>query len=703
MEEKDKKEKIVDIPQIKPEEAPSKEKEPVEVQTETQNKTPDFAKAETKPEESILIPKVEPGRPKNEVVPQVNPEVKRKINLGFLKNKKAMLRIAAVLGIVIVLIVIPIISIFFRSKGLYRQTQALMAAAKGQNIPGIKAEIGKTKTSLNSVRSSFTFIYWMKFIPFLGGYVSDADHGLKAYGYSLEAAEITLNVVEPYADVLGITAGVASDGTKTAQERIDFVVQAIPTIIPKIDEILDKANKAKEEIDKINPNRYPVKFAGREVREPMKKAIDVFNEGVGLVSQSKPLLEAAPYLLGLDSPRQYLLLFQNDKELRPTGGFMTAYAIMKVDKAKFEPVASDDIYNLDAKYKPNIPAPEPITKYIKGPYILSKNLRLRDMNWSPDFAESMQLFTEEAESVGIKDIDGVIAVDTQLLVNLLDAIGPIGVSGFGNFSTQVEPKCNCPQVIYELESFADTEGPIVWDPVSGKIVYAPPNIDNRKKIIGPLMNSILANSLGQPKEKLPALADAAFKSLLEKHVLFYLFDEEAQAGVEAFGIAGRMKSSDGDYLHINDSNLGGRKSNLYATQEVEQDISVAKDGSVEKTVTITYKNPEKHDGWLNSVLPNWVRVYVPKGSTLIAAEGLEDKAEPYEEFGKTVFAGFFQLRPEGVSKVTFKYKLPFKIDKDYLLYIQKQPGTDKPLYQIKFEKVEEEFFLKADKELRIRI
>jgi hypothetical protein len=323
------------------------------------------------------------------------------------------------------------------------------------------------------------------------------------------------------------------------------------------------------------------------------------------------------------------------------------------------------------------------------------------MNWSPDFAESMKLVTDEAKSVGIRDIDGVIAVDTHLLVNLLNAIGPIGVPGYGNFSTNIEPKCNCPQVIYELESFADTEGPIVWDPVSGKIVYAPPNMDNRKKIIGPLMNSIMANALGQPKEKLARLANAVLTSLLEKHVLFYLYNEKAQAGVEAFGIAGKISDYDGDYLHINDANLGGRKSNLYVTQEVEQDIAVGKDGTVEKTVTITYKNPEKHDGWLNSVLPNWVRVYVPKGSSLIAAEGLEEKAEPYEEFGKTVFAGFFQLRPEGVTKITIKYKLPFKVGKDYKLFIQKQPGTDKPLYIINYGKVSEELFLTTDKEFRL--
>ena len=379
---------------------------------------------------------------------------------------------------------------------------------------------------------------------------------------------------------------------------------------------------------------------------------------------------------------------------------MTAYSIMKVDKARFNPVLSNDIYNLDAQYKPSIPAPDPIVKYIKGPYVLSKNLRFRDMNWSPDFAVSMQTVTTAAKQVGINNIDGIIAVDTQLLVNLLDVIGPIGVPGFGNFSTKIDPQCNCAQVIHELESFADVEGPIIWDPLTGKIIQRPPNSDNRKKIIGPLMNSILSNAMGQPKDKLAPLFEAAYKSLIEKHVLFYLFDTQKEQAMSDFGLAGTIKTYDGDYLHVNDANLGGRKSNLYATEDVEQDITVDK-GTVTKTVTITYKNPESQDGWLNSVLPTWVRVYVPKGSQLIASEGLEAKTDPYEDLGHTVFAGYFQLRPEGVSKVTFKYKLPFKVSKEYKLLIQKQPGTDGFLYTIKLGRHSDEFYLKTDKEIKI--
>lgn len=692
----DKDDKVVDIPQIKPESAVAE--------------APQSVPAETPPGslESILIPKE--IKPPTTEAPQRVPLEKPKFKINLPKGKAAKILAGIGIGLVLLLgaIAIPAYTIYGKAMKVKSAALKLVEAGKGQNIDTIKTELGNTNASLAELSSSFKLIAWAKFVPFFGLYIGDAQHAMKAGAYGLEAAEITLITIEPYADILGFTGGkvqgAESDGAKTAQERIDFLVKAIPELVPKADEISQKITLAKEELTNIDPNRYPVKFRGQEVREKIKRGLAQVEEVATLVSAAKPLLEVSPYLLGINEERRYLVLFQNDKELRPTGGFITAYSVMKVDKAKFEPVSSNDIYNLDDNYRPTLSVPDPIAKYIKGPYLLSKGWRLRDMNWSPDFAESMELFSKEAAKAGIKGVDGIIAVDTHLLVNLLNVIGEIGVPGFGNFSTKIVPECDCPQVIYELESFADTEGPIVWSQTEpGKIVYAPPNYDNRKKIIGPLMNSILANAMGQPKEKLSKLFEAGFKSLIEKHVLFYLFDEKAQKAVEDFSVAGKIEDYSGDYLHINDSNLGGRKSNLYVTQEVEQEITAGKDGTIEKTVTITYKNPVKHDGWLNSVLPNWVRIYVPKGSELLAFEGVEVKEEPYEEFGKTVFAGFFQLRPEGIAKVTVKYKLPFKEKEALVLFIQKQPGTDSPLYRIRVGKRELEEFLKSDKEFRLRI
>lgn len=645
-------------------------------------------------ESAILIPKIDPVKNDESI------EFRKKT-----KIKPIYIIIPSVILALILIIAIPSLLFAAKAKKVYSNLQPIVASADLGDVNKIKSDLSVVNSSVIELKNSYSLISWMKFVPFVGKYVADLGHGLNASVKVLEAGDITLTTIDPFLSELGFKNGdgAAETAEKSAQERIDFVVNSIPQILPKADEISGKFQAAEEELSKIDPNDYPENFRGINVREKLRTVLDLFKQVSDYVSESKPLLENAPYLLGMEEDRNYLVLFQNDKELRPTGGFLTAYSIMKVSKAKFEPVSSDDIYNLDAKYKPALPAPQPIVDLIKGPYILSENIRLRDMNYSPDYKVAMDLFSTEAATVGMKDIDGIIAVDTGLLVNLLDALGEIGVPGFGNFSTKTEPKCNCPQVIYELESFADIEGPIIWDPITGKIILRPPNSDNRKKIIGPLMNSILANAFAQPKEKIPALLESIFKSVVEKHVLFYLYDEGAQKAVEGFGIAGRMEDYVGDYLHISDSNLGGRKSNLYVKQEVEQEISVAKDGFIEKTVTITYKNPEKHDGWLNSVLPNWVRLYVPEGSQLVSVDGLEKTYDTTTELNKTVFSGYFQLRPEGVSKVTFTYKLPFKNTGDYKMLIQKQPGTDAPLYVVRSGKSEEEFLLKTDKEIRIRI
>jgi len=259
-------------------------------------------------------------------------------------------------------------------------------------------------------------------------------------------------------------------------------------------------------------------------------------------------------------------------------------------------------------------------------------------------------------------------------------------------------------VIYELESFADVEGPVVWDPAgTGKIIYAPANMDNRKRIIGPLMNSIMASAFGSPKEKIADLFGAIFKSVTEKHILLYMLDKESQAAAESFGIAGTIEEFDGDYLHINDANLGGRKSNLYVTQSVHQEVNVGNDGEIEKTVEITYQNPAEYDGWLNSVLPNWVRIYVPSGSVLLESDGLSGMPEPYEELGHTVFAGFFELRPKGVSKIVLKYQIPNKFKDYYKLFVQKQPGKDTSLYSIDLGKKQEEFVFNKDMVIKIKI
>lgn len=654
-------------------------------------------------------------RPKTTDDEVSEPELKRhwfKITKFNFKRKKlagSMIGVLALVCLVLaVILVLPGIRVYNDAKILQADAADVQAAIASQDMSRIKSKLTDVKTHLVTFQSSYQALAWTRFVPIVGVYWTDGQSGVKAGLEGLGAGEILIETVEPYADIIGFTTDPskqASSGEESANDRIEFLIQTIQDISPKMDIITQKAKNVHDELAKIDPDRYPEEFRGIKVREKLSNILQLAEEGTQMLADSKPLIEAAPYLLGIDDTRTYLLLFQNDKELRPTGGFLTAYSLVNVSKGKLQPVSSSDIYALDAKYKRTVPVPEPMAQYLGGEYAISKTIFLRDMNWSPDFKASMDLFYSEASKAGIPQVDGIIAVDTHVVVKILDVLGEIGVPGFGNFSTKKDPRCDCPQVIYELESFADVEGPVVWsENEPGKIVFAPANYGkNRKEIVGPLMNSVLSNALGQPKEKLPELFQAGWEAVTEKHVLVYMNDQTSQAAVEGFNIAGRMQDFEGDYLHINNANLGGRKSNLYVTHEVVQEYTVQNDGSIEKTLTITYKNPKEYDGWLNSVLPNWTRVYVPKGSQLISTEGFEDKYDPYEELGKTVFSGGFKLRPQGVNKVVIRYKLPFKRTDNLKLLIQKQPGLDNPIYTNLIGKKKEDFFLKTDKESRIRL
>ncbi len=607
--------------------------------------------------------------------------------------------IGGIAGIVLLVLVvalgIPGFLIYNSARKVQTSGIEFYQALQAQNLEQSKAALAKTKTDLQALDKNLNFLAWTSVIPFVGNYWKDAKAASVGGVAGLEAGELILKTVEPYADILGFNGGKkAEDGAKTAQDRIDFITKTIKDVVPQLESISAKTSVMAQEINKIDPNRYPEKFQGKPVRESLRKGIALIDQVHEFVTGGKPVLEQMPYLLGIDGERSYLFLWQNDKELRPTGGFITAYSIITIKDGKIAPGVSNDIYNLDNQFNSKIPAPEPIKKYLG-----MDNWHLRDMNLSPDFKVSMDTFSENYKKTKAPKFDGIVVMDSKLVVDLLRVIGRIGVPGFGNFSSEDDPRCNCPVVIYELESFADVAGPVIWDDISGKIILKPPHSDNRKAILGPLMNSVLANAMGQPKEKIPELFSAGFNALLEKHVMFYFGEGEVQKAMEAFNLAGRIKEYDGDYLHISDSNFAGAKSNLYVQQEVMLNVEPGKNGNT-NTLTVKYKNPQKHDGWLNGPFRDWVRVYVPKGSELIDSTGAEMAFTASEDLGKTVFTSFFTLRPEGILELKLQYKTPTVSKNGYKILIQKQPGTDSNMYNLTVGGRMQEFGLKTDKELR---
>ena len=580
---------------------------------------------------------------------------------------------------------------------LSQRAGELKAAVKEQNLVKIKEANKNLREETDKLKSKVQKYVFVSTLPIVGGYYQDVNHLLNAAVSGTNTIDLIVEAITPYSDLLGLSGAKAGQG-ETTMDRITFLVTTLDKIRPQLDKIGLELEAAKKEVDQINPKRYPEEYRGTKIRENISLLISTIDEASLLVKDAKPLLEALPEMMGVTNPKYYFVLFQNDGELRPTGGFMTAYGILKIDKGKVTPVLSEDIYSLDTAWGKKIAAPEVIKKYHKNvPYYY-----IRDMNLSPDFAESikpvMDIYSNQIP--GSTKVDGVIAVDTQLLASLLKVLGTIGVPEWGNFSAETDKRCDCPQVVYRLEELADK-------PVS-EVRTA------RKAVIGPLMHSILANAFNSPKDKIGALFNVGLTGIREKHVLSYMFDEKAQSAIEAFNMGGKVKDYDGDYQLLVDTNFAGAKSNLFIKQKIDEKIEVSSEGEVTKTLTIIYNNPFPASDCgllsgglcLNGLYRDWFRLYVPKGSTLIEMTGSEVAPETKEELGKTVFEGFYgdklPLRPQSMTKVSFKYKLPFKVEKGkpYKLLIQKQAGVEKYDMSIDFNGKKHEFELREDKELK---
>jgi len=195
------------------------------------------------------------------------------------------------------------------------------------------------------------------------------------------------------------------------------------------------------------------------------------------------------------------------------------------------------------------------------------------------------------------------------------------------------------------------------------------------------MYRLFYNAIGfSPSKYWGTLMQTMFKNLDEKHIMVYFKDPATQKSLEQLNFAGRIRDYKGDYLHINNVNFAGAKSNMFVSESIE-----SKTNGKEREVVIVFRNPypasdcnlERGGLCLNAILRNWIRFYVPEGSKLVKFDGSSKKVQTYDELGKTVFEGFLGVPTQGQATVTVKYTLPSNVDtSNYSLLVQKQGGVE---------------------------
>jgi hypothetical protein len=380
--------------------------------------------------------------------------------------------------------------------------------------------------------------------------------------------------------------------------------------------------------------------------------------------------------LKLFNSGRYLILFQNNTEMRATGGFIGSYAILEMKNGAPEKYYFEtDVHKLDDAFC----ALESIAPPMGLEKIVDKWL-MEDSNWSVDFPEAAQKvswFYEHEKEVVSKNnptdeeiverlkqsgqFDGIVAINATVMADILNITGPIALADY-NTTINSDNFLDVTQFQVERE---------YWKNPVNRVINEP------KSILKDMLPKVISQISSEKKYN--QVIDLVKKELQEKQILFYFYDDNKEKIALENGWAGEIKQTDGDYLYVNNSNIGTNKSSLNVTEDIKINASIDGDGTVLDNLTITRTHTGNGE-WPDGENINYMRILVPYGSQLITAKldsvDCSKDVITTKEAGKYVFAINVDTKPRSSRILNITYRLPAKINKDnYSIYVQKQPGN----------------------------
>lgn len=334
-------------------------------------------------------------------------------------------------------------------------------------------------------------------------------------------------------------------------------------------------------------------------------------------------------------------------------------------------MAVHDVYDLDGAYGGVIEPPDIISDF-------TKNLRLRDANYSPDFPTSAAKIKWVMEKEKGPGVDTIVTVNQSLLKDFLEITGPVQVGSFGKLD-------------------ADNYNLLLSYIIEGKIWGAEDPKHILKVFVPAFKEAILK------EQNIGKITSKFYKAIQQKDILMWSKDSEIEALFDATGLSGRVHESadDEDYLSVINFSLGATKSEKFVDESIIHSTHIENSGNITDEVTIkrTHTFTDKvYLDWKRTLnkyslkeMPDWlidilgrgdnkttIRVYVPAGSTLIDATGaVETKFD--KDLKKTFFYTKMELKAGETKSVTIKYRLPFVLKLNpigtYKLIVEKQPGS----------------------------
>lgn len=399
------------------------------------------------------------------------------------------------------------------------------------------------------------------------------------------------------------------------------------------------------------------------------------------VRNARNALSILPEVIGVFGKRTYLLVFQNNMELRPTGGFIGSFGLLTFENGKLTDIKIEDVYTADGALKGHVDPPAAIKTHLG-----QEHWYMRDSNWNPDFRLSGRQIAWFLDKEIDTSVDGVMAVDVTFVKYLLDTVGSVQLPDY-------KKTINSENLYTESQNEAETD--------------FFPGSTQKRDFLGSLGRALLTKLVTQKTYPNAHLAENLFKSLKERHLIIYFEDQTLEDEVNMFGWGGQLalpancdRECIADFMLVVDANLGVNKANYYVTRKINDEVKFDI-ATLEHTTKITYKNSSPNSGgggkW-GGDYKNYARVYVPQDAELVSAQvgdtrltltedevATSSTATSGYENGWRVFSAWLTIPPQEEKTLTVSYTRPFPETTDSLRYvykIQKQPGTEKEEFDL---------------------
>jgi hypothetical protein len=358
------------------------------------------------------------------------------------------------------------------------------------------------------------------------------------------------------------------------QEGLPAVLRAIADAGPDLAQAhreLERANAALAEIE--DPDALPWRV--QQLLEPVATYLPMGIEGLAVA-------EVLPSLAGLDEPKNYLFLAQNEDELRPTGGFISGAGLLRVEAGRIVELTFLDANRVDDWQSKPYEFPPDVGAAPLYDLMASELFLFRDGNFWPDFpmsAEALMALYTYGQGV---QLDGVIGTDQDFLRMLVTAVGPV-------FVDELATEVTADNVMSVIRA--------AWSPPEDSSSGFGEWILTRKSFMGPLASALKDRLERAPGQiDLLRFAQLMHEALETKHLLLYMADPATGGVLNELGWDGSVAGVPGqDLLLVVDTNVGFNKVNALVRNDFDYRVSLTEQGTGEAALAINYTHPGEPD------------------------------------------------------------------------------------------------------------